>query len=135
MIGNSCFMAQLSGMLWNSEKLQKYVSESRRPGLPALPGSNRDRPPSSECGGRSPNTDSRPGCADQRKVSEAEQIQRLVERLLRIVKAFEQILRAVAIVSFLQVDQRLFRVFREVPEACSTSPNPLTPSTLNTSTL
>ena len=26
--GNSCLMAQLSGIDWNSEKLQKYVSES-----------------------------------------------------------------------------------------------------------
>ena len=28
MIGNSCLIAQLSGIDWNSEKLQKYVSES-----------------------------------------------------------------------------------------------------------
>ena len=28
MMGKSCLMAQLSGMLWKSEKLQKYVSES-----------------------------------------------------------------------------------------------------------
>ena len=28
MTGNSCLMAQLSGIDWNSEKLQKYVSDS-----------------------------------------------------------------------------------------------------------
>ena len=28
MIGKSCLMAQLSGMDWKSEKLQKYVSDS-----------------------------------------------------------------------------------------------------------
>ena len=27
MIGNSCLIAQLSGIDWNTEKLQKYVSE------------------------------------------------------------------------------------------------------------
>ena len=44
MIGNSCLTAQLSGIDWNTEKLQKYVSESVSPG-PAAP---RARSPSAD---------------------------------------------------------------------------------------
>ncbi len=46
----------------------------------------------------------------QRKVAEAEKIQGLIERLLRIVIAFEQILGAHGAEGFLQVDERLLGV-------------------------
>ncbi len=43
----------------------------------------------------------------ERQIAEAEQIQRLIERLLRIVIALQQIARGDRAVGLLQIDQRL----------------------------
>src|SRR5579872_1020963 len=48
----------------------------------------------------------------QRKIAKIEQIQRRIQRLLGVMKAFEQILGAERLVSFLEIDKRLFGVFR-----------------------
>src|SRR5579883_3378787 len=52
----------------------------------------------------------RPASLLQRQISEAEQIQRRIERLLRVVKTFEKILAAEPAQRFLQIDQRLLDV-------------------------
>src|SRR5208283_2469884 len=49
----------------------------------------------------------RPAALLQRQVAEAEQVQRGIEGLLRVVKAFEQVLGAQPAQRVLQVDERL----------------------------
>ena len=70
----------------------------------------------------------------ERQIAQAEQVQRGIERLLRVVKALQQILGTERPIGFLQVDQRLFGIVRNSART-SSSPNPVTPKTLNTSTL
>ena len=48
----------------------------------------------------------------QRQIAQAEQVQRRIQRLLRVVKTFQQILRAQRPVGFLQIDERLLGVLR-----------------------
>ena len=50
----------------------------------------------------------------ERKIAEAEQVERLVERLLRVVVAFQQVLGGQAAVGLLQVDERLLGVRRRL---------------------
>ena len=56
----------------------------------------------------------RQDCAAQRQIAQTEQIQRGIQRLLRIVKALQQILRAQAPQRFLQIDQRLLGIFGKI---------------------
>ena len=49
---------------------------------------------------------------NERQIAEAEQIERRVQSLLSVVKAFEQVLRAQRTVSLLKIDERLLGVFR-----------------------
>ncbi len=53
----------------------------------------------------------------ERQIAQAEQIQRRIQRLLRVVKTFQQILRAQRAVGFLQIDERLLGVFRHRRES------------------
>ena len=71
----------------------------------------------------------------ERQVAEAEQVQRRIERLLRIVKAFEQILGAQRPCRSPAGRSAAARHRPEAPGGYSSSPNPVTPRTLNTSTL
>ena len=48
----------------------------------------------------------------QRQVAQAEQVQRRIERLLRVVKTLQQVLRAERAIRLLQIDQRLLGIVR-----------------------
>ena len=76
----------------------------------------------------------RPAPLLQRQITQAEQIQRRIERLLRVVKALQQVLVAQSAQRFFQIDQRLLDIVGDLRHRLL-SPNPVTPSTLNTSTL
>ena len=52
----------------------------------------------------------RPAALLQRQIAQAEQVQRGIERLLRVVKAFEQVLAGQPAQRLLQIDQRLLDV-------------------------
>ena len=71
----------------------------------------------------------------EREIAEAEQVERLVERLLRVVVALEQVLARDAVVGLDQVDERLLRLARGSVGDRLVRRIPDTPSTLNTSTL
>ena len=70
----------------------------------------------------------------EREISAAEQVERHVERLLRVVEALLGVARRDAVVGFGQVDERLLQLARGAVGSDSL-PNSDTPSTLNTSTL
>ena len=129
-------IAQLSGIDWNSEKLQKYVSDSSS---------------SSDC--RSSGTSSMPLrelvdlLADrpeqvlgvrallERQVAAAEQVHRHVERLLRVVIGLERVALRDRVVGLDQVDQRLLELVLDHRRESFSSPKPIVPSTLKISML
>ena len=98
-------IAQLSGLDWNSEKLQKYVS--------AIVSSSpcRSSGTSSICATSLRSlTQNRPvevlGLAAllERQVAAGEQVQRHVERLLRVVVALERVAGGQVLVGLEQID-------------------------------
>ena len=113
MIGKSCLIAQLSGIDWKSEKLQKYVSAivSSRPW--------RSSGTSSICAHEllqlhenGPVEILGLAALLERQVAAGEQVQRHVERLLRVVIALEGVPDGQVLVGLQQVDDRLLGFVR-----------------------
>ena len=71
----------------------------------------------------------------ERQVAAVEQVERHVERLLRVVVALEHVARGDVVVGLDQIDQRLLPVVGRPSVGTFSSPKPDTPSTLKTSTL
>ncbi len=93
--GNSCLIAQLSGIDWNSEKLQKYVSDSSASSACEFLGHVVELPAPACCILRqmAQNRFSAMAPLLERQVAAAEQVHRHVERLLRVVVALEHVAR------------------------------------------
>ena len=114
MTGKSCLMAQLSGMDWNREKLQKYVSDMSR----SRPGQFLGRvlqflhQPADLAADR-PEQAFGHAALFQRHVAAAEQAHRHIQRLLGVVEAFEHVARVEILVGFQQGVQRLLVLFVE----------------------
>ena len=109
--GKSCLIAHESGIDWNSEKLQKYVSAS------VSSRSCRSSGTSSICCDelaqlRADRPVERLGQAalSERQVAAVEQVERHVERLLRVVVALERVARRQVLIGLFQIDERLLEV-------------------------
>ena len=129
-------IAQLSGIDWNSEKLQKYVSESSASRPSNSSGTN------SNCFASrwilwqmAQNRFSAHAPLIQRQVAAGEQVHRHVERLLGVVVAFQHVAHREVLIRLQQVGERLLDVVGQLAGGTSFSPSPDTPSTPNTSAL
>ena len=134
--GNNCLIAQLSGIDWNSEKLQKYVSDKQRiEPLQFLRHKFHLLRQLLDFVANGPIQILDHAALIERQITVGEQRHRVIQRLLGVVIAFQNIAHAQVLVGFHQIGQRLLRLPAAICGGMPFCPCSETPSTPNTSTL